>query len=318
MPDHHRPAHGPRPARRWVLAVIAVGLLTSACGHDRGPAGPQATHVTPPSPVPAQHVVASASGPPGSAGRSHSGSGARGSGGARHTGSAARGTARRNSARPLAGKIVGIDPGHNGGNAGDPGYLNQLIWNGRAQETCDTTGTQTDGGYPEALFNFAVARFLRADLRQAGARVVMTRTSNNGVGPCVTRRAQIINHGRADVAIDIHADGGPAAGRGFAILEPVADGPNNKVISASAAFGHDLRAAFLARTPMPVSSYDGQGGVAFRDDLAGLNLTTVPKVLIECGNMRNATDARLLTSARFQRRAARAMAAAIIRFLRRR
>ena len=50
----------------------------------------------------------------------------------------------------------------------------------------------------------------------------------------------------------------------------------------------------------------------------GLNLTRVPEVLIECGNMRNSTDARLLTSAQFQRRIASALEAAIIRFLRRR
>jgi N-acetylmuramoyl-L-alanine amidase len=65
---------------------------------------------------------------------------------------------------------------------------------------------------------------------------------------------------------------------------------------------------------MPTSTYDGSNGIALRNDLAGLNLTTVPKVLIECGNMRNATDAALLTSPRFQRRAAQAMVAAVIRF----
>jgi N-acetylmuramoyl-L-alanine amidase len=58
-----------------------------------------------------------------------------------------------------------------------------------------------------------------------------------------------------------------------------------------------------------VSDY-GVDGLAARDDLAGLNLTTVPKVLIEWGNMRNATDAALLSTAGFQRRAARALAAA--------
>ena len=112
------------------------------------------------------------------------------------------------------------------------------------------------------------------------------------------------------------ADGGPASGRGFAILEPIADGPNDKVITSSVRFGHDIRSALLARTPMPVSTYDGVNGFTFRDDLAGLNLTRVPKVLIECGNMRNATDAALLTSARFQKRSARAIETAIIRFLR--
>jgi N-acetylmuramoyl-L-alanine amidase len=66
---------------------------------------------------------------------------------------------------------------------------------------------------------------------------------------------------------------------------------------------------------MPESTYDGVNGIAQRDDLAGLNLTTMPKVLIECGNMRNATDAALLTSAAFQEQIARALEAAIIRFL---
>jgi N-acetylmuramoyl-L-alanine amidase len=222
---------------------------------------------------------------------------------------------RTRSARPLAGKVIGIDPGHNGANGTDPSYIDHLIWNGRETETCDTTGTQTDGGYTEARFNFNVAMYLRADLRRAGARVVLTRTSNDGVGPCVNRRARILNAAHADVAIDIHADGGPPWGRGFTVLEPVADGPNDAVIGSSERFGADVRAAMLRGTSIPVSNYYGHGGVQFRDDLAGLNLTTVPKVLIECGNMRNAVDAQLLTSASFQRRLAAAFTAAISRFL---
>lgn len=219
-------------------------------------------------------------------------------------------------APPLARMVVGIDPGHNGLNGTDPSYINSMIWNGRQWETCDTTGTQTDAGYPEALFTFRVAMFLRADLRRDGARVVMTRSTNQGVGPCVNRRAQMINHNHANVAIDIHADGGPPGGRGFTVLEPVADGPNNNVIAASQRFGSALRRAMLTDTAMPVSTYDGVDGITYRNDLAGLNLTRVPKVLVECGNMRNATDASLLTSTVFQRQLARAFEAAIIRFLR--
>jgi N-acetylmuramoyl-L-alanine amidase len=131
----------------------------------------------------------------------------------------------------------------------------------------------------------------------------------------VDRRAEIINQSHANVAIDIHADGGPPSGRGFTVLEPIADGPNDKVINSSVRFGSYVRSAFLVGTPIPTSDYYGQNGIIFRDDLAGLNLTTVPKVLIECGNMRNATDAALLATASVQRRIARALAAAIIRFL---
>jgi N-acetylmuramoyl-L-alanine amidase len=216
---------------------------------------------------------------------------------------------------PLAGRVVGIDPGHNGGNFKNPAFLNAPVWNGREWEGCDTTGTETDAGYTEALYNFNVARFLRAELVSDGATVVMTRTSNDGLGPCVNRRARIIDDAHADVAIDIHADGGPPGGRGFSILEPVADGTNDAVITSSARFGAVLRSAYAAGTPMPVSDYYGVDGIEYRNDLAGLNLTSVPKVLIECGNMRNAADAALLSTTEFQRTAAHAIATAIRHFL---
>ena len=219
-------------------------------------------------------------------------------------------------AHPLAGKVVGIDPGHNGRNWSDPSYIDRQIWNGREYENCDTTGTETDGGYTEARFTWNVARYLTTDLRAEGAKVVLTRHSNDGVGPCVNTRSRIINRAHANVAVDIHGDGGPPGGRGFAILEPVADGPNNRVIGASKRFARDLRAHFRSGTGMPLSTYDGVDGLEPRGDLAGLNLTRVPKVLIETGNMRNATDARMMVTARFQRRAASAMAAAITQFLR--
>jgi len=273
--------------------MVAAGLLAAACGPDAGSPAAQHSPTVPavssstaqPQATPADPTVSSPSPTPSAA------------------------------TMPLAGKIVGIDPGHNGRNFADPAYIDAQIWNGRESEDCDTTGTETDGGYTEALFNFQVATFLRADLVHDGASVVMTRASNDGVGPCVTSRAQIINGGHANVAVDIHADGGPPSGRGFAILEPVADGPNDAVITSSEQFGADIRQALLSGTAMPVSTYDGDQGITHRDDLAGLNLATEPKVLIECGNMRNATDAALLTSTAFQGQVARALEAAIIRFL---
>ena len=217
--------------------------------------------------------------------------------------------------QPLVGKVVGIDPGHNGLNYTAPQIINQPIWNGQENEACDTTGTATDGGYSEAQYNFNVATFLQADLEAEGAQVVMTRSSNAGIGPCVTTRAAIINDAHADVAVDIHADGGPVGGRGFAVLEPVADGPNDGVIASSDAFATIMLNTFGSVTGMPVSTYDGVDGLQPRDDLAGLNLTTVPKVLIETGNMRNAADAALLVTPAFQQSAAAAMAQAITIYL---
>ncbi len=217
--------------------------------------------------------------------------------------------------QPLAGKIVGIDPGHNGLNYTDPSFLNQQIWNGHNYEGCDTTGTETNSRYTEAQFNFNVAQYLKADLQSEGAKVVLTRATNAGVGPCVNTRAFMLDDAHANISVDIHADGGPATGRGFAILEPVNDGWNKGVIASSAAFGNLVRQRFSSVTGMPVSNYDGVNGISLRNDLAGLNLTYQPKVLIECGNMRNATDAALLTSVAFQQKAALAMALAITDYL---
>lgn len=224
-------------------------------------------------------------------------------------------TSAQPARKPLADQVIGIDPGHNGLNHTDPAFLAKQIWNGRQWENCDTTGTQTASGYTEARFNFNVASYLAADLRRLGATVVLTRSGNDGLGPCVNTRSFIINRSRARVAIDIHADGGPSWGRGFTVLEPVADGPNNAVVASSDRLGRYVHQALLADTPIGVSDYYGQDGYIARDDLAGLNLTTVPKVLIECGNMTNQADAALLTSPVIQRQIARALEAAMVRFL---
>ena len=215
----------------------------------------------------------------------------------------------------LTAKTVLVDPGHNGGNASDPAFINKPVWNGRESEACDTAGAATRAGYAESTFNWNVAQLLKADLESQGARVVLTRMSNTGVGPCITERAAIGNQARADAAVSIHADSGPAGGRGFAVLEPVADRINDAIIEPSKRLGSALRAAFLADTGMPISTYDGVNGVQPRDDLAGLNLSTVPKVFIECGNMVNATDAALLVSPAWQQQAARALAKGLTDFL---
>jgi N-acetylmuramoyl-L-alanine amidase len=324
MTDCWRRMRAPHARPALAAAAVAACLVASGCGVSTGRPVAAGSQTVALGARPSASAQPSATAQPSAGAQSPAGAqpsaGAQSSATARPsrtakvTGTAA--VAGDSAAGPLAGKIIGIDPGHNGRNNTDPSYINHLIWNGREWETCDTTGTETDSGYTEALFTWRVARFLRADLRRDGARVVMTRKNNRGVGPCVNRRARIINRGHANVAVDIHGDGGPASGRGFAILEPVRDGPNDKVIRSSGRLGRDVRRAFLNRTSMPESTYDGVHGITHRNDLAGLNLTRVPKVLIECGNMRNATDARLLTSARFQRRIARVLRAAIIRFLR--
>ncbi|MFT4263520.1 MAG: N-acetylmuramoyl-L-alanine amidase [Nocardioides sp.] len=277
-------------------------LLLSGCGSAQV-SGPAST-----TPIPSALITSATPDPSPSSTSSSTSPGA--------LGATASATASPSPASALAGAVIGIDPGHNGRNHTRPDVINRLIRNGRGDDTthCNTTGTATDGGYPEATFTFAVATELAALLRARGAEVVMTRTSNDGVGPCVDARAETINQAHADVAIDLHADGGPASGRGFAILLPVGSGTNDAVVAPSRRYATLLREELL-ETGMPTSSYDGKDGLKERTDLAGLNLTTVPQLLLEAGNMRNPTDAALLTSKRFQHQLARAILRAMERFL---
>ena len=63
--------------------------------------------------------------------------------------------------------------------------------------------------------------------------------------------------------------------------------PRSSVIASSQQLAVAMRNAFLAGTGEPVSSDDSTDGIEPRDDLGGLNLTTVPKVPIERCPMRS-------------------------------
>lgn len=220
------------------------------------------------------------------------------------------------AAGSLAGKVIAVDPGHNGDAGAHPEIVNKLVNAVSKWKPCETTGTETDAGYSEAAFNLDVAVRLAALLRAAGATVVLTRTDNNGVGPCFDQRAAIGNKAHADAAVSIHADGAPASGHGFHVLVPVdVHGPSTAILVPSGRLGVDLRDAYAAGTGLPPSTYIGTDGIDPRSDMGGLNLSTVPKVMLECGNMRNAGDAAKLSDPAFRQRIAVAIADGLARFL---
>jgi N-acetylmuramoyl-L-alanine amidase len=220
------------------------------------------------------------------------------------------------AAVPAQGKVVVIDPGHNEHNAAHPREINQPVDVVTEKKACDTTGTATDDGYSEAAFTTDLAARVAERLRNRGVTVVLTRDASTPWGPCITERAAIGNDAHADVAISLHADGGPADGRGFHVIEPgLVAGHNDGIIEPSHAFALLLRDTFRSEGAMPVSNYLGTNGIDRRTDLGGLNLSTVPKVFLECGNMRNATDAALLEDGSWRDGAAAAIADAITAYL---
>lgn len=221
----------------------------------------------------------------------------------------------------LRGKVVVIDPGHNLTNFRHPAEINRKVDIGTNRKECDTTGTSTNSGYAEAKFSLDVAHRLRTLLERQGATVKLTQDGDRPYGPCVDERARIGNRAKADAVVSIHADGAGAGQRGYHVILPgrvhkgIAD--TRRIVAPSAELGKLLAHDFERATGTAPSNYIGHGtGLDTRTDLGGLNLSKVPKVFIECGNMRDSKDAALLTSGAWRQKAAQGISEGLVSFLR--
>jgi N-acetylmuramoyl-L-alanine amidase len=220
---------------------------------------------------------------------------------------------------PLAGRTIVIDPGHQLGNHNYPAEIDRLVPAGGFDKPCNTTGTATDAGFPEATLTWRVSRLLKARLERLGATVHLTRHSNreDRWGPCVNVRGRDGNRLPADLKISIHGDGSYAAGaHGFHVIAPTDRRPwTHDIFRSSRRLALDTRAG-LRGVGLPVANYIAGGdGLDYRSDLATLNLSDIPTVMVELGNMRNLVDARRMTSASGRATYARGLAGAVRRFL---
>lgn len=212
---------------------------------------------------------------------------------------------------PLAGVVIVIDPGHNGRNYAHPEIVNRTIYAGNGvYKACNTTGTSTNAGYTETAYAFDVATRTATQLRLRGATVRLTRPDNHGVGPCSIDRAALAGKVGATVLLSIHADGTTLPGaRGFHVIASTHQIGAAAVTARAHRLAHVIRGAFHAGTGMPYANYAaGDDGLIYRKDLGTLNMSAAPAVMIETGNMRDGTDARLLSSAAFRQREAVALA----------
>lgn len=216
--------------------------------------------------------------------------------------------------RPLAGRLILLDPGHQLGNS-NPKFARQMaqtFFNGSIRKGCNTTGTATNAGFPEATFTWKVANRLKPMLEAQGATVRMTRTSNSydAWGPCVWDRAKMANRIGADAMISIHADGASAGSSGFFALTPaLIPGWTDDVVRKDRRLAKAMIAG-MAAAGAPRSNYI-PGQLMVSRDTTSLNVSNVPTVTIEVGNMRNAREARRMSSAAGQREYAQWLAAGI-------
>ncbi|MCX5201544.1 N-acetylmuramoyl-L-alanine amidase [Streptomyces sp. NBC_00237] len=221
---------------------------------------------------------------------------------------------------PLSGRTVVVDPGHNPGNFRHTREINRQVNIGTNSKECDTTGTASNAGYTEAEFTLDVSRRLKSLLEKQGATVKFTQNADRPFGPCIDERARIGNEAKADAVLSIHADGSSAGHRGFHVILParVKSGAadTSSIVGPSRVLGEAIVGNFVRETGDRPANYLGApNGLVVRRDLGGLNLSTVPKVFIECGNMRDSKDIALLTDPSWRQKAAQGMADGISAFL---
>jgi N-acetylmuramoyl-L-alanine amidase len=210
---------------------------------------------------------------------------------------------RRTRSGRLHGKVIVIDPGHQLGNATHPHRISRLVNAGGFLKACNTTGTATNSGYPEATFAWRVAQALKRQLRSRGATVYLTRHTNSYAhwGPCIDARGRKGNQVHADAAVSLHGDGAGPGVRGFFVIRPSdRRGWTSDIYSVSHRLARHVRSG-LVRAGVRVSNGYGGYGFDVRGDLGTLNWSNVPIVMVELANMRNATDARHITSPRYRR-----------------
>ena len=224
-------------------------------------------------------------------------------------------------AKPLHGVVIAIDPGHQLGNSRHLRQINRIVPAGSHgyRKACNTTGTSTNAGLPEATIVWRIAKVARKRLRALGATVRFTRHSNSVTkwGPCVDVRGRFGAKVDARLLVSIHADGSLGRGdHGFHVIRPIRGHlVKPSIVRPSLRLAKAIRYGFGKRH-LARSTYIGHGtALSPRNDLGTLNMSRVPAVMVEIGNARDAGDAHRMSHHRGQERYARAFVSGIRRFL---
>ncbi|WP_296392370.1 N-acetylmuramoyl-L-alanine amidase [Williamsia sp.] len=201
----------------------------------------------------------------------------------------------------LASKTVFLDPGHQGSAAGND--LRKQVPDGRGgKKDCQTTGAVGVNKAAEHTVNWDVVQLVKAGLESQGAKVVLSRADDKGWGGCVDERANAANASKADLAVNVHADStsttADPAKKGFHIIVPKLPVPDPTVSLVQSTTGRKaaetMRDSFKA-AGFPPANYAGvNDGLQARSDIAAVNLTKVPDVFIEMGNLANPAEADAL------------------------
>ena len=200
--------------------------------------------------------------------------------------------------------LICLDPGH----ARRPNLSTERIGPGSSIRKIKDGG----GTAGEASVVLAISKRTRRALRDRGFRVAMTRTTLDFTLPQGGNiaRARFCNRRDAALMIRVHADGSTDPRRhGVSTLYPAWQrGWTDDVYRPS------IRASKLVQRRVVAFTHARSLGRIARSDLTGFNWANVPDVLVETGFMTNPRERSRLRSRWYQRRIARGLRQASVRF----
>ncbi len=208
--------------------------------------------------------------------------------------------------KQLSGYVIGIDAGHQlkGNSSLEKSGPNSSVM--KAKVTTGATGNNS--GIREQVINLQVAKKLKTKLESLGAKVVMTRTTEN-VDISNKERAELFNKAHVDFAIRIHCDSSDNRSvNGLSILIP--DSKNNASI-----YNKSKRLADSLIGPMCKSTGAANRGVIQRSDQTGFNWSSVPIVTVEMGFLSNANEESKLITSSYQDKLVSGYAQGILQYV---
>ena len=205
-------------------------------------------------------------------------------------------------------KIVVINAGHQAKGDSTKEAVGPNSSELKAKVTTGATGKYSK--VKESQINLDVALKLRDELKARGYTVYMIRTTQN-VKISNQQRALIANGYKPSVVISLHCDSADSSSiKGAHTIAIKKDNPYcSPLYSASSKLAKSVINAYCKETGIK------SRGVSYKNDLTGLNWSTVPSVYLEMGFLSNQEEDLSLANSDFQYKCAKGIANGIDQYL---
>lgn len=191
----------------------------------------------------------------------------------------------------VAGKVIGIDPGHQ--ERHDDALEAVAPGSARTKARMSRGAVGVKSNMPEYKITLLVAQQLQQLLEAAGAKVVLTR-SEHAVNLSNRERALLMNDAQVDVWVRLHCDAAASPQMSGARALVPSRSANSSIYKESLALSKTLLAAFCEATQAKKRT------IVARHDQTGFNWSASPVVAVEMGYLSNVNDDTKLNRSSYQ------------------